>query len=117
MRQESFQDFLCVLRRSYPGRQVWLLLDEAGCHTAPKSQALAETLDIELVWLPKQCSELNGMDHLWREVKDDISANYQFSNIDEHADFAEDYLFKLSNRQALRRASILSKNFWLKSFL
>lgn len=116
-RQESFQDFLCLLHRSYPGRQVWLLLDEAGCHTAPKSQALAEILDIELVWLPKQCSELNGMDHLWREVKDDISANYQFPNIDEHADFAEDYLFKLSNRQALRRAGILSKNFWLKSFL
>jgi len=95
-------------------------LAAVGCSTlsySTKSQALAATLDIELVWLPKQCSELNGMDHLWRELKDDISANYQFSSIDEHADVAEDYIFKLSNRQALRRAGILSKNFWLKSFL
>lgn len=117
MRQESFQDFLRLLRRSYPGRSVWLLLDEARCHTAPRSQALAAALGIELVWLPKQCSELNAMDHLWREVKDDISANYQFSNVDEHARYAEDYIFALSNRQALRWAGILSKNFWLKSFL
>ncbi len=57
------------------------------------------------------------MDHLWRELKDDISANYQFKIIDEHADFAEDYILQLSNRQALRRAGILSKNFWLKLFL
>ena len=117
MRQESFQAFLRLLRRSYPGRQIWLLLDEAGGHTAPKSQALAAALDIELIWLPKQCSELNGMDHLWREVKDDISANYQFSSIDEHAAYAEAYIFNLSNREALCRAGILSKNFWLKRFL
>jgi transposase len=117
MRQANFQAFLRRLRRCYPGRPIWLLLDEAPGHTAPASQALAQALDTVLVFLPKQCSELNGMDHLWREVKDDISANHQFDSIEEHADCAEDYILKLSNRQALRRAGILSKNFWLKSFL
>jgi transposase len=117
MRQENFQDFLRLLRQRYPGRQIWILLDEAPCHIAPRSQALAEDLNIILVWLPKQCSELNAMDHLWRELKDDISANYQFKSIDEHADFAENYVLKLSTRQALRRAGILSKNFWLRAFL
>src|SRR5262245_62730072 len=63
MRQEHFQTFLRLLRRSYPGRQLWLLLDEAPCHIASKSQALAAQLNIVLVWLPKQCSELNAMDH------------------------------------------------------
>lgn len=117
MRQANFQDFLHLLRRRYPGRAIWLLLDEAPGHTAPTSQALAQALDIVLLSLPKQCPELNGMDHLWREVKDDISANYQFYSIEEQADHAEDYILKLSNRQALRRAGILSKNFWLKRFL
>lgn len=117
MRQESFQDLLRRLRRSYPGRPVWLLLDGASCHTAPKSKVLAGALGVVMIPLPKQCSELNAMDHLWREVKDDISANYQFSSIDEHADYAEDYILELSNRQALRRAGIFSKSFWLKSFL
>lgn len=117
MRQEYFQTFLRLWRRSYPGRSIWMLLDEAPCHIAPRSQALARSLGIELLFLPKQCSELNAMDHLWRELKDDISANYQFKSIDEHADFAEEYILRLSNRRAQRRAGILSKNFWLSSFL
>lgn len=111
MRQESFQDFLRLLRRSYPGRPVWIVLDKAGGHTTPRSASLAESLNIELIWLPKQCSELNGMDHLWKQVKSDISANYQFVHIDEHAAAAELYSRSLTNRQAKIRAGILSKNF------
>lgn len=117
MRQEYFQTFLRLLRRSYPGRPIWMLLDAAPCHIAPRSQALARALGIELIFLPKQCSELNAMDHLWRELKGDISANYQFQSIDEHVDFAAEYVLRLSNRQAQRRAGILSKNFWLRAFL
>jgi transposase len=117
MNQAGFQAFLRVLRRSYPGRQIWLLLDEGSAHTAPKSRALAGQLNIRLVWLPKQCPELNAMDHLFKEVKADISANYQHSNIDEHTRLAENYIRKLTNKKALKRAGILSKNFWLKYLL
>ncbi|MDQ3257320.1 MAG: transposase, partial [Acidobacteriota bacterium] len=81
------------------------------------SQALAAALDIHFVWLPKQCSELNSMDQLWKELKSTISANYQFSSIDEHAEYAENWLLTLTNKEALRKAGVLSKNFWLQSFL
>ena len=117
MRQEAFQAFLRLLRYSYPGRAIWLLLDEAPCHIAPKSQALAATLQIRLVWLPKQCSELNAMDHLWRALKAQISANSQFKSIDEHANFAENWLRALSDHETLLKAGVLSKHFWLQSFL
>lgn len=116
MKQEGFQTFLRLLRRSYRGRPIWLLLDPGSAHTTPSSQSLAEALGITLVWLPVQCSELNAMDHLWKEVKSDISANYQFLTIDEHASYAEDYVLKLTSKKALLRAGVLSKNFWLKSF-
>lgn len=117
MRQEGFKTFLRLLRHSYKGHPIWLLLDQASAHTAPKSQSLAEALGITLVWLPVQCSELNAMDHLWKEVKSDISANYQFSTIDEHAVYAQDYIMNLSNKKALLRSGILSKKFWLQKFL
>lgn len=117
MRQEHFQAFLRLLRQSYPGREIGLLLDEAPCHIAPKSQALAAALNIVLVWLPKQCSELNAMDHLWRELKANISANYQFKNIDEHADVAEHWVLSLSKSEALLKAGVFSKNFWLQAFV
>lgn len=114
VRQEEFQEFLRLLRRHYPGRQLWLLLDEAPGHTADKSQTLAAELNILLIWLPKQCSELNAMDQLWKEMKGDIAANRQFKSIDEAAEYAENWILGLSNRQALRKAGVLSKNYWLK---
>lgn len=117
LNQQGFQAFLHLLSRRYPGRQVWLLLDAATAHTTPKSQAVAKALNIVLIWLPKQCPELNAMDHLWKELRADISANYQYQDINEHAVFAELYTLTLSNQQALKRAGILSEEFWLKSFL
>jgi transposase len=117
MKQANFQALLSQVRHRYRERPVWMLLDEAKCHIAEKSQALAATLDIHFVWLPKQCSELNSMDQLWKELKGNVSANYQFSSIDEHADYAENWLLSLTVKEALRKAGVLSKNFWLRSFL
>jgi hypothetical protein len=117
MRQESFHSFLWLLRHSYPGREIWLLLDEAPCHIASRSQVLAADLNIELIWLPKQCSELNAMDQLWRGLKATISANYQFKDIDEHAAQAKEWILSLTRSEALLKAGIFSENFWLQSFL
>jgi hypothetical protein len=114
-RQEDFQAFLRLLRRRYGSRPIYLLLDRAPCHEAVKSQKLASRLGIVLVWLPKQCSELNAMDHLWRFVKKNVSANWQWATVDEHAEQAERWVLGLSDREALRKAGILSKNFWLRN--
>jgi hypothetical protein len=116
-RQEDFQAFLLYLRRCYPGRPLWLLLDQASCHSAVKSQALAQRLDITLVWLPTQCPELNLVDHLWKDLKRLIAANRQFATIDDEAEQCMQWLLGLSPRQALRKAGALSKNFWLKEFV
>jgi hypothetical protein len=117
MRQGEFQDFLRLVRRRYGKRPVWMLLDEAPCHTAKRSLALAARLGIHFIFLPKQCSELNAMDQLWKELKGQVSANYQFASIDRHAEQAESWLHSLSKREALRKAGVLSKNYWLRSFL
>jgi DDE superfamily endonuclease len=117
MEQVHFQAFLRLLREAYPGHRIALLLDEAPSHRAAKSQSRAADLDIELIWLPKQCAELNAMDQLWRELKGHISANYQYPTIEEHAAAAEQWLRSLTPTEALRKAGIRSKNFWLKSFI
>jgi transposase len=117
MKQANFQALLREVRLRYQKRPVWMLLDEAKCHIAEKSQALAAMLDIHLLWLPKQCSELNSIDQLWKELKGKVSANYQYASIDQHADHAEKWLLTLTDKEALRKAGVLSKNFWLQSFL
>jgi transposase len=117
MRQEDFQAFLRLLRARYPGRPLYLLLDQASCHTAAKSEALAARLDIHLLLLPKQWSELNSMDHLWRALKQYISANRQYPSVDAQAQHAEDWVLGLSDQQALRKAGVLGRHFWLRSLL
>ncbi len=57
------------------------------------------------------------MDHLWREMKRHLCANRQFKDIDVQAAYSERWVLGLSRRAALRKAGVLSKNFWLKDFL
>ncbi len=116
MRREDFQTFLRELRRRYAGRPLWVLLDRAPCHTALHSQELAARLGVVLLWLPKQCSELNGMDHLWRELKRRLAANRQYPTIDSEVTAGEVWLRSLSPTEALRKAGMLSKKFWLRQF-
>jgi hypothetical protein len=113
-RAEDFQAFLSVIRRPYRGREVALLLDEDPSHTAQGSQGMAADLGVELLWLPKRCPELNGMDHLWGHGKDHLCANWQYAGIEEQVDRFVRYLLGLSNREALRQAGILSDEFWLR---
>jgi len=116
-RQEDFQAFLRHMRRLYGSQTIWLLLDKASFHQADKSRRLAERLDITLVWLPKQCPELNAMDHLWKELDRLIRANLQYRDIDAEAAYAESWIMGLTATEALRKAGVLSDDFWLKALV
>ena len=113
----QLRQFRRFLVNGYPGRPLWLLLDKAPCHEAVRSQQLAARLGVVLLWLPKQCPELNARDQLFKDLKRLIAANRQFRTIDEEADYAEHWILTLTTRQALRKASVLSDDFWLKDFL
>jgi hypothetical protein len=93
---------------------VALLLDEDPSHTDEDSQDLAESLGMELLWLPKRCPELNPLDHLWGHAKDDLCGNHQYASIDEQVDQFLASLIGLTPEEALRKAGVLSKTFWLR---
>src|SRR4051812_6692327 len=48
-RREDFQAPLRYLRRRYPGRPGWRLLDKAPCHDAARSRQLAARLGVALL--------------------------------------------------------------------
>jgi len=110
----EFEDFLEEVRWYYRGRHVALLLDEDSSHTAEDSQDTAEELGIELLWLPKRSPHLNPMDHLWRHGKAVMSANHQYGSIDGQVEQFINYLSGLSAYEALKKAGIFAKDFWLK---
>lgn len=117
-RAEDAQEFLRLLRRHYRSAgTIWLLADRASAHTQGGTQALAQQLGIRLLWLPKQASELNPMDHLWRELKRLVAANRQAESIEALAAQAVDWVLGLPARIARRKAGMGSPRFWLNSLL
>jgi transposase len=110
--------FLTKLRRHYGrARTIWLLLDRAPAHTDAKTMQWAADLRMKLVWLPKQASELNAMDQIWKELKRLVAANRQANHIESLAQQAEDWLLSLTPHEARCKARLLSPNFWLKNLL
>ena len=57
------------------------------------------------------------MDHLWKGLKQRISAHRQYPAVDEQAAWAERYVLGLTPRQARRKAGVLSPTYWLRRFL
>jgi transposase len=113
-RAENFQAFLKLIHSHYRGWPVALLLDENSCHTAQGSLRLAHARGIQLLWLPKRSPHLNPVEHLWRHGKSVVCANYQDASLDRQVDYFIDHLQSLSATQRLRKAGVLSKNFWLQ---
>jgi transposase len=81
-RAENFQAFLKRIHQHYRGWPVALLLDENSCHTAQGWRRLAHALGFQLLWLPKRSPHLNPVEHLWRDAKGVLCANYQDACLD-----------------------------------
>jgi len=111
--QETPQTFLAMIRSHWRGWHIVLFEDRGSPHLADASLAMAKDLHVELRFLPRATPELNAMDHLWRHVKGRGLANRPTRSIDASADSACRYILDMSRHERLRKAGVLSGNFWL----
>jgi transposase len=110
---QSSMHFLEQIRSRWRGWHIILFEDRGSPHTAEESVELAENLGIELRFLPRAAPELNPMDQLWKFVKRETLASRSTVSIDQSALLACRYLIQMSRRERLRKAGVLSGNFWL----
>lgn len=111
--QITHQAFLQLIRAHWPGWRIVLFEDRGSPHTAADSRALAAALGMQLRFLPRATSELNAMDHLWRQTKPQALANRATLSIDQSAMQLCEHIYALSPRERLQKAGVLSGNFWL----
>jgi transposase len=111
--QETHQAFLAMIRAHWRGWNIVLFEDRGSPHVAGESRHMAKERHMERRFLPKATPELNAMDHLWRHVKGRALANWPTQSIDAAADGACRYLLEMSRQERLRKAGVLSGNFWL----
>jgi transposase len=67
---DSFQLFVDEFAHAFPDRLNILLLDNSGAHTAQRMRWPAH---VRCVWLPPYCPELNPIERVWRDLKDDLA--------------------------------------------
>ena len=111
--QETPQAFQGMLSTPWRGWHIVLFEDRGSPHTADESRELARALGIDVRFWPIATPELNAMDHLWRHVKGHALANRTTASIDESADRVCQDILTMSPRERLRKAGVLSGNFWL----
>jgi transposase len=80
---ETFQLFVDAFAETFPDSLNILLLDNSGAHTA---QRLRWPEHVRCVWLPPYCPELNPIERVWRDLKDDL-AWQQFPNLEAQQDY------------------------------
>ena len=80
---DTFQLFLESFAQAFPDSLNILLLDNSGAHTA---QRLRWPENVCSVSLPPYCPELNPMERVWRDLKDEL-AWQQFSDLTAQLDY------------------------------
>jgi transposase len=110
--RESHEAFLRLIRAHWRGWNLRLFEDRASQHKAARAWARGN-LKIETRLLPKASPELNPMDHLWRHAKRATLGDRATLAIEASALAACQYLIDLSPRERLRKAGVLSGQFWL----
>lgn len=85
---DSFQLFVDAFGHAFPDSLNILLLDNSGAHTA---QRIRWPANVRCVWLPPYGPELNPIERVWRDLKDDL-AWQQFHNLDAQQVYVADLL-------------------------
>jgi len=80
---ESFQLFIDAFAQAFADSLNILLLDNSGAHTA---QQLTIPANVRLVFLPPYCPELNPIERVWRDLKDDLTWQ-QFPHVEVQQDY------------------------------
>jgi transposase len=75
-KQESVRSFLKRIRKANPNGRIILILDNFRSHHARTVVALAERLNIFLVFLPPYSPDLNPIEFIWKDIKRAISKDF-----------------------------------------
>jgi transposase len=80
---EGFQLFIDAFAQAFVDSLNILLLDNSGAHMA---QRLMIPANVRLVFFPPYCPELNPIERVWRDLKDDIAWQH-FADLDAQQDY------------------------------
>ena len=93
------------MSEAYPNKKVIIIADNAKYHHFKGIDEYLEGLkNIEFLYLPPYCSELNAIEHLWKNVRTNVTHNTLFNSFTEMLKQISSYLASLKeDKGALRK--------------
>lgn len=110
---ETICELIKQVSTSYPGEEVTLVMDNARYQRNVKVTELAESLGIELLYLPPYSPNLNLIERVWKLVKSKCLRNRYHESFAGFTAAIDEFIDSLSgeNRELLR--SLITENFQL----
>jgi transposase len=99
------------LRKRYPNKVLYVVLDNAAYQHCKKVQDKATELKINLVFLPPYSPNLNLIERLWKFLRKHLLANQYFPSFQEFFSAIEDFIQSVHIRNKLKLSSLLSLKF------
>lgn len=104
-------ELILEIDRRYPEEPITLVMDNARYQYNREVMQLAESLKIELLYLPTYSPNLNLIERVWRLVKSKCLRNRYYENFDKFKSAIDEFVTSLSgsNRPALK--SLVTEKF------
>jgi transposase len=103
----TFLEFLAFLLTAYPQGSLLLVVDNASYHTSKAVVAwLKQQPRILLLYLPARRPDLNPVELIWSALKDAVSANRSFAQLEALLQFIRAHFDALSPRDFLTQAGL-----------
>ena len=79
---DTFHQFLHVILHRYPGKQIYLILDNAKIHHAKVlTPFLADHPELHLLFSPPYSPNLNNVERLWKWLREKVVLNTYFPDL------------------------------------
>ncbi|APM39662.1 transposase [Clostridium kluyveri] len=90
------------MSEDYPDKKVIIIADNARYHHFKGINEYLEGLkNIEFLYLPPYCSQLNAIEHLWKNIRSNVTYNTLFNSFSELLHQISSYLDSIKEDKAI----------------
>lgn len=110
---ETVCELIGKLNKKYPGEELTLVMDNARYQYNTQVKQLAESLEIELLYLPAYSPNLNLIERVWKLVKSKCLRNHYYEDFGSFRSAIDSFLTSLRGENKPLLQSLLTENFQL----
>ena len=104
---ESVKDFLLELMKYYPGKKLKIICDQGSYHKSKETKKFVKDCnDIELIYLPPRCPNLNLIERLWKMMRENVTYNRYYKNF---RDFQEAVAYFFTEKIIQLQSNLLTR--------